>query len=323
MPSSQLPRQFPTLSVVIPTFNRRDTAVACACALLAQRIEPEKLEIIFVDDGSTDGTSDLMAMLAEDSRISLVCLRQPNAGANAARNHGLQHVKSELVAFLNDDSIASPALIAEHIRQHRLHPSANVAVLGSLLDSDQMQKSVFTDLHRNPRFDRLAEGAALDWTCFFTYNISLKTSFLKDLTFNPSLRWHEDVELGYRLARKGLKIVFAPAAEARHLHPLSEQDYFAMADRDGAALADWFRQSPDAKPDLVPLGLRSWQLRNRKVRHALADAVIQPENWPGWLGLARKLARISPEAAKALYRRLYQWRARQAISNRLAGPWPQ
>ena len=96
------------LSVIIPAYNRQQYVGSALRSLLRQRAEID-LDIIVVDDGSTDGTTEIIESFKRESpQIRL--FRQPNKGVSAARNTGLRHVPpdAELVSFLDSDDV-SPA----------------------------------------------------------------------------------------------------------------------------------------------------------------------------------------------------------------------
>ena len=90
------------ISVIIPTYNRADRVVAALGSVLAQTRPPD--EVIVVDDGSTDNTSERLAPYHE--RIHYVC--QPNRGPASARNTGIKQASGELVAFLDSDDLWLP-----------------------------------------------------------------------------------------------------------------------------------------------------------------------------------------------------------------------
>ena len=109
------------LSVVIPVRNGRDfvgRAVASAQAVSAP------LEIVVVDDGSTDGTLDLLQGLAEDDPRIIVVRRDADHGAAAARNAGIAVARGDIVCFLDADDELYPKLIARRFAWHRTHPDA-------------------------------------------------------------------------------------------------------------------------------------------------------------------------------------------------------
>lgn len=303
------------IAIIVPTYNRRDVVLRCLAALAAQRgVAAGRMEVVVVDDGSTDGTFAALEAEAARERMTLRIARQANAGANAARNRAMAMTTAPLLLFINDDSIADPGLVAEHLRQHALHPGEAEAVLGALAPIADPPPGLFETLHHDHRFDALAEGTALDWTAFYTYNVSAKAALLRRHGgFDETLRWHEDIELAARLRRDGLMIFYAPAARAAHLHPMTEAGWLRIAEREGTALAGWWQRQPEMRAELVALGLQSRRLGTRGLRHAAADLAINAWTEPAVLAAARALSAVDPRAAAPLYRKVFQSRKRRAI----------
>jgi glycosyltransferase involved in cell wall biosynthesis len=107
------------VSVVIPTFNRRDTVSAAVDSVLAQTYAA--CEVIVVDDGSTDGTSELLReRYIGEPRVQLVW--QENAERCAARNRGVELARGEFVAFLDSDDLWLPEKLAKQMRLFTAHP---------------------------------------------------------------------------------------------------------------------------------------------------------------------------------------------------------
>ncbi|HVN28780.1 MAG TPA: glycosyltransferase family A protein [Candidatus Binataceae bacterium] len=105
----------PEVSVIIPTYNRRAMVREAVTSVLSQR--DANFELIVVDDGSTDGTSD---MLAELEGISLV--RIEHRGVASARNHGVALANAPLIAFLDSDDLWAPDKLRRQLafmREHR------------------------------------------------------------------------------------------------------------------------------------------------------------------------------------------------------------
>ena len=92
------------ISIIVPIYNAEQYLPTCLQSLLSQTITD--LELILVDDGSTDNSLSIAQQMAkQDKRITL--LTQPHAGQSAARNLGLQHAKGEYIAFVDaDDQLA-------------------------------------------------------------------------------------------------------------------------------------------------------------------------------------------------------------------------
>jgi glycosyltransferase involved in cell wall biosynthesis len=93
-----------TVSAIIPTYNRRDLIVAAVESASAQTVGG--LEIIVVNDGSTDDTAAVLRPWVRSGRIRY--LEQPNGGHGAARNYGVANATGEFVAFLDDDDFWPP-----------------------------------------------------------------------------------------------------------------------------------------------------------------------------------------------------------------------
>src|SRR5262249_22621170 len=124
----------PKLSVVIPTFNRKNVLRLCLSALAFQTLPESLWEVIVVDDGSTDGTVSFCQEIALP--FQLTYLRQANQGAGAARRAGVEAARGEFVLLCNDDTIASSTLLSEHLRIHTAHRREKWAVLGDFQPSE-------------------------------------------------------------------------------------------------------------------------------------------------------------------------------------------
>lgn len=100
----------PLVSVIIPTYNRAVLLSEAVNSVLLQTYQ--NIEIIVIDDGSTDNTTEVMATFGERVRYT----RRPNAGVNAARNLGLKQARGEFVALLDSDDLWAPFKIELQVR---------------------------------------------------------------------------------------------------------------------------------------------------------------------------------------------------------------
>jgi hypothetical protein len=113
------------VSVIIPTYNRRDLLVETLASVRAQA--DCDVEVVIVDDGSTDGTRELLA--AEDG---VRCIRQEHAGAQRARNVGLEESQGEYIQYLDSDDLLAPGKLAAQAGYLLDHPQVD-AVYGQAL----------------------------------------------------------------------------------------------------------------------------------------------------------------------------------------------
>ena len=108
----------PRVSVVVPTYNRAWCLAEALDSVLAQDVAG--VELIVVDDGSTDGTPQLLAGYGAAIRI----LRQENRGVSAARNAGIAAARGGLVAFLDSDDLWLPGKLRAQVDFFAEHPEA-------------------------------------------------------------------------------------------------------------------------------------------------------------------------------------------------------
>jgi glycosyltransferase involved in cell wall biosynthesis len=99
----------PLVSAIVATYNRSDIVSQAIESILAQTYD--NIEVIVVDDGSTDGTQD--SLLRYGNRIRVV--RQENAGPAAARNRGIVEARGEIVSFLDSDDIWLPTFVERQV----------------------------------------------------------------------------------------------------------------------------------------------------------------------------------------------------------------
>ena len=118
------------LSVVIPTFNRKDSLRRTLDGLARQTYPVGDFEAVVVSDGSTDGTDAMLAAYAAQSPYSLRVVTQSNSGPAAARNRGIREARHEIVVFLDDDVEPVPGFLSRHAAHHA--QDETVVVLGPM-----------------------------------------------------------------------------------------------------------------------------------------------------------------------------------------------
>jgi glycosyltransferase involved in cell wall biosynthesis len=225
------------ISVVIPTYNREKTLKECLKALFRQDLPQHDFEIIVVDDGSTDGTKEIVRKAAEINP-NVHYLQQKNSGQGIARNHGIAKAQGKVIVMIGDDIIASPNLLTEHLRWHLKYSAENSAVLGFTEWHPKLTLTPFMKWLTNGSsilgmfgghqfaYEKLVNRETADYNFFYTSNISLKRSLLERFRFDPKFSGYgwEDIELGYRLQKEaGLKLHYNRNAVAYHDHAMDEK----------------------------------------------------------------------------------------------------
>jgi glycosyltransferase involved in cell wall biosynthesis len=289
------------LSVIIPTYNRAPTLAKCIAALHAQEA-PAAFEIVVADDGSGDGTRATAESFAGRGAPHVRYLHQENAGANRARNRAIGIAQGEIVLLINDDTIATPGMVAEHLAAHERFPDDRVAVLGRVTIAPELPYSRLAALHLDRAYRLLGDRRELDWRAFFTCNVSVKKTLLeRGGLFEERIRYHEDLELAERLSHHGLRVVYRPEALGYHDHYLTEEEFFSIAAREARALATWARIAPRLCGTLADLGYVPAQPFSRRLKHLLLGVAMNRATIPFW----RKVARACPPLLEPLALRLY------------------
>jgi GT2 family glycosyltransferase len=207
----------PRVSVVTPTYNRRESLLATLRALARQTVAPATFEVLVISDGSTDGTAEVCAHL--DAPYALRYFEQDHRGPAAARNLGVREARGELLVFLDDDVVPDAALIAVHLALHERHPHA--VGIGPLLPPPDMRLQPWIRWEEEMLLEQYAGMAAGMWTPtfrqFYTGNASVPRQDVLDAGgFDARFRRAEDVELAIRMHDLGVS--FHLLQEARGWH---------------------------------------------------------------------------------------------------------
>lgn len=111
-------------SIIIPTFNKRQRLVLTLEAFNNQNISLDSFEVIIIDDGSTDGTKEMLENFK--SKYYLQYAYQKNQGRSVARNTGIQMSKGDIIIFCDDDLIVENNFVEEHLKEHATNPNCVV-----------------------------------------------------------------------------------------------------------------------------------------------------------------------------------------------------
>jgi glycosyltransferase involved in cell wall biosynthesis len=207
----------PYVSVVVPTFNRCASLIRMLEALVDQTYPADQFEVVVVDDGSTDGTAERLDALVAPYRLTV--LRQPNMGPAVARNLGVERARGSLIVFLDDDVVALPHLLAEHVATQG--DEQNQVVTGPLSPPGDWPRPSWIhweEAQLQQQYHAMLTGK---YPCtprqFFSGNASLRRArFLEAGGFDPTFKRAEDLELAFRLRARGASFVFNPRADVLH-----------------------------------------------------------------------------------------------------------
>lgn len=252
------------IALIIPTYNCGHLIATAIASARAQTRAPD--EIIVVDDGSTDGTGQIVSRLGSDIRY----VGQPNRGPSAARNLGAELARAELISFLDADDVLLPRALQEM----HTHIAAD-ATLG-LVTADMSAIGQDDELLFESWLRHHGQGHKLDaWANrpiphplrellsnnFVATSVTLlrREQFLDENGFRTDLRFGEDLELWARIARHSDIVCLDHPLGLRRIHPSNStrntESLLLDLVRMTEIIIAWGRE------DLIRQGVRPRQLR--------------------------------------------------------------
>jgi glycosyltransferase involved in cell wall biosynthesis len=233
-------RNKPLVSVIIPVYNCQRYLAEAIESVLAQKYNP--LEIIIVDDGSTDGTAELIKNLGADIRY----VYQKNKGPATARNRGLAISLGDVVAFLDADDYWPVDKLEIQMKHMENNPEIDV-VLGRI----QCVGS-FTDYEKKIRFEN-TDNTMINVN--LGAGIFKKSVFGRIGPFDETLRHYEDHDWFLRAREQGVRMVILKATTLYyrfHEHNMSRSNY-------------------TTKPNIIPILKRSIDRRRKQNRGSVSS----------------------------------------------------
>jgi len=225
----------PFVSVVIPTYNRKNTLKLVLDSLFRQNYPKNKYEIVVVDDGSSDGTKETIDKLKKKAPVDLRYIKQERKGfrPGQAANLGAKNAKGKLLLFVWDDIVVIRDFIINHInaqkkadvvsgyragyKSDRLYKLEEIKKINS--GKVPIIKEFRDDLFNDASLNCSLTNPKL-WGVFVNGNFSIKEEIFKKNRFDESFVGYgeEDIEFAYRLYKQGYKIVLDKNCLGFHFH---------------------------------------------------------------------------------------------------------
>lgn len=303
----------PSISVVIPTYQRPELLRRCLEGLRAQDLHPDCYEVVVVDDGSGPATAEVLQAFGEDwhslTWVSLVA----NRGPAAARNKGIELASGDWLLFMDDDIVAPSSLVRTHIEYHanddqlvgilgrvQWHPDLTVTRFMRWLDTVDLQFAYESDLVEG-RIDRAHRY-------FYTCNLSLSRDLIcQSGGFNEAFPYPalEDTEMAIRLCRMGFQLDYRPAAVAWNSRPITLKDFCHRMTLVGESSVILRALDNDSETDSDPLPTTEsrWRRISRQLLKGVAcvapvgpipELYYQSEIWQSQIaGIRKGYARVA------------------------------
>lgn len=240
-PLSPTEKPIPVVSVVVPAFNAAQYLGAAIESMLSQTLQ--NIEVIVVDDGSTDGTSAIAQRYADnDSRVRVHTRAWQSGKPACPRNDGIRLARGEMIALLDADDIASPTRLEEEVEAMRLADAGlafadfhkfeeAVPEFGTMIG--QLHASHFV-AHAAAHLQRVGNGVFRCRPDFIEFMLSQSivvnvqtVMFRRDLLasnetwFDESFTGGEDIDLFYRLAARTSFVYVNKVHAAMRVHEKS------------------------------------------------------------------------------------------------------
>ncbi len=265
------------ISVIVPTFNRREMVKRTVETLFHQSYPPACYEIVIVVDGSDDGTSEAIRGLNAPCQLRVI--EQENRGLASARNAGARGAEANLLLFLDDDMLCVPELLEAHVAAHKDDP--RTIGFGCIFLSPDSPRSLAAEcfnrelgaFYLKQKHSTVAPKPE-EIECVFG-NSSISRDLLMEVGgFDERFKMREDLELGVRLFRQGARSVYVERAVAYQYYAKTHADL--IRDAEAFAIADvrFGQEHPDAwtTGHLSSLGRAPrWKLTLRRI------AAMSPE----------------------------------------------
>ena len=191
-----------TVSVIIPTWNRAEMLVRSVKSVLAQT--HQNLEVVIIDDGSTDDTEEQVARL-KDERISYHCLSK-NSGAAKARNIGVEKAQNSIIAFHDSDDVWVPDKLEKQLTYWYDHPEYVMVYCAISYYDEKKAERVsfpFADIDRNQLSGNMYEFLLHRNTIDTPTILLKKETFLNAGGFDTLYPPLEDWEFNLRISQIG------------------------------------------------------------------------------------------------------------------------
>lgn len=210
----------PLISVIIPCFNDGRLAIS-AIGSCVEQSTGDSIEIIFVDDGSADGSADIISeYFAASPQVKVV--RKTNGGLSSARNCGLRNSSGKWVLFLDSDDLLAENFMKGVLNAMKAHPAATAIISPFSYFSDAPDgvawgRRLLVALFRVPRFrgwylwDRFLVRTG---NCFPVSACVISRQVIADGDlFDEGLKAHEDWDAWIRLVDRGVRFAYARTDE--------------------------------------------------------------------------------------------------------------
>lgn len=239
------------LSVIIPTYNRVNLLKKVLRSINKQSYDLKRVEVLVLDDFSLVNPKSEIIGLKLKYKLRFFRMKK-HMGQGKLRNAGIKLSQGKYILFMGDDIFPKTNLFKEHMKLHHKYPK--IAVLGRVYWEKKL-KNEFMDFIENIQFHYQTIKNNQDVKLhFYTSNISLEKSWFKKELFSREFKNYglEDLELGYRLEKKGLRTIYNPRAIVHHHHRYNFEQFCKRMKNTGKSAVIFSKLHPELKRKYIP-----------------------------------------------------------------------
>jgi GT2 family glycosyltransferase len=232
-------------SIILATYNRKEDLLSLLNSISEQDYNPEKIEVVIVDDGSSDGTGDALAVYGLNLPFHIIYHYQDNSGPGAARSRGMEKATGDMFLFIDTDCTVPPGYLSTIAGEHEKSPF------------DAFGGPDTADVH----FSAWDKAVSFTLTSFLTtgglrgasgkklaryyprsFNMGLKRHVYEKIGgFGSIFQYGEDIEYSHRILQSGAVVRFLPDAVVYHKRRSSPYAFARQVYRMGKARIQLWR----------------------------------------------------------------------------------
>ena len=295
----------PMVTVIVPTFNRREWVGQCLDSVLAQTYG--NIEIVVVDDGSSDGTAEWIS--SQDRYADVSVYTQPNQGASIARNNGIDRANGELIAFIDSDDLLLPNHIEKAVEKFADHDDLGLFCCDSRMidaagDALFGGKTWHTALSEAKGFEvktgfRTLESVFSFSNCFPGFTLR-REAFEKLGGFDQGIFPADDYDLALRLAASEYRVFYLHEALCLRREHDGQLSGIRNSVKTQVQLINALVRSVETNPGRIPADLVRRRTSALKIELGISK-VKEGNRLSGVLTMLRTVA-TSPEQLRSLAR---------------------
>ena len=234
-------------SVIVPSYNRRDEIRELLDSFTRLQFPKERYELIIADDGSGDGTADLVKEFQQTCEFTLRFYRQENRGPGAARNMGMENAKGDFFIFLDSDCTISPQwlqAIEEDLQREQADafggPDSYREDFPPLLKAINYSMTSFISTGGIRGHKKKGLGKYYPRS----FNMGLSREIYEKTGGFGGLRHGQDIEFSHRIIQSGAKVILVADAIVYHKRRTSLKKFFRQVFNWGVARINLYKIDP-------------------------------------------------------------------------------